>query len=129
MAHRAVERVVHEEELEHAVLGLGGDLGGGVDLHLRRALDHAARQQGRAPTGVDLDDAHAAHAHRVHARVVAEARDVDAVALGRVDDQLALVGPHRRAVDGDRDAGLRLGRGGLEVGVDGGVRHRPPPGA
>ena len=56
------------------------------------ALDHAARLQRGAPAGVDLDEAHAAHADRVHPRVVAEARDVDAVPLGGVDDQLALAG-------------------------------------
>ena len=59
----------------------------GVDLHVRRrtGIMHA-RLQRRAAAGVDLDDAHAAHADRLHARVVAEARDVDAVALGGVDD-------------------------------------------
>ena len=36
VADRAVERVVDEEELEDAVLGLLGDRGLGVDLHVRR---------------------------------------------------------------------------------------------
>src|SRR4051812_49713747 len=44
----------------------------------------------RSTTGVDVDDAHTAHPDRLHARVVAEARDEDAVLLGRGDDQLAL---------------------------------------
>jgi hypothetical protein len=38
--------------------------------------------------------------------VVAEPRDVDAVALGGVDDQLAGPGVDRLAVDGDGDGGL-----------------------
>ncbi len=124
VAHGAVERVVDQQELEHPVLGLLGDRGLGVDLHVRRALEHAARLQRRAPTGVDLDDAHAAHADGLHARVGAEVRDVDAVALRRVDDELALVRHDRCAVEGDRDAfdGRRL----LLLRA-GGVSHGPPP--
>ena len=48
VAHRAVERVVDEEELEDAVLGLLHPLALGVDIHVGRALEHAARLQGRA---------------------------------------------------------------------------------
>ena len=106
VAHRAVERVVGEQELEHAVLRL---------RHLRRTrcstvmsgvhVDHAARLQRRAATGVDLDEAHPAHADRVHPRVVAEARDVGAVPLARVDEQLALLDGDLLAVDGDRRRG------------------------
>ena len=72
--------------------------------------------QRRAATGVDLDDAHAAHADRVHPRVVAEARDVGAVALGGVDDQFVGAGVDLDPVDGDLHG--RLG---------GCVRHRRTP--
>ena len=73
----------------------------------RRTVDHARRLQRRAAAGVDLDEAHAAHADRLHPLVVAEARDVDAVALGGLDDQLALAGDDRLAVD--RQARRRSG--------------------
>ena len=111
VAHRAVERVVHEEELEHPLLRLLGDRRVGRHGHPVGALDHAGRLEGGAAAGVDLDDAHAAHAHRLHPRVVAEARDVDAAALGGVDDQLALGGLDGLAVDGDADRGRRGGVG------------------
>ena len=61
--------------------------------------DHAADAEGGAATGVDVDQAHAAHADRLHALVVAEARDVDAVALRRGDDQLARLGLDLLAVE------------------------------
>ncbi len=103
VAHGAVEWMVDEQELEHAVLGLLGDLGLGVDSHPVGHRDHARRLQCRSSTGVDLDDTHAAHAHRLHPRVVAEAGYVGAVALGRGDDELAWLGVDLLAVDGDGD--------------------------
>ena len=87
VAHRAVERVVDEQELEHAVLDR---------LHRRRSA--CARPCRRRPAwctraeaahALDLDEAHAAHADRLHALVPAEARDVDAVLLRGLDQQLA----------------------------------------
>ena len=118
VADRAVERMVQQQELEDAVLSLLGDLGFGLDLHAGRALDHAAGLQGRATTGVDLDEAHPAHADGLHALVVAEARDVGAGALGGVDEELALPGDDLMAVDLDDDA---VDRGSL------GLRHGSPP--
>ena len=110
VADRAVERVVDEEELEDAVLGLLRGRRLGVDDHAVGDRDHAARLQRRAAAGVDVDDAHAAHADRLHPRVVAEPRDEDAGPLGGVDDELALAGLDGVAVDGDRQrVGLRLG--------------------
>ena len=79
--------------------------------HAVAALDHAARLQRRAATGVDLDEAHAAHADRVHPRVVAEPGDVGAGALARVDEQLALLGDDLVAVDGDGDRACRSSMG------------------
>ena len=107
--------MVGEQELQHAVLRLLGGRRLGVDLHARGALDHAARLQRGPAAGVDLDDAHAAHADGLHPLVVAEARDVGAGALGCVDEQLALGGDDLMAVDLDGDA---VDRGGVEI------RHR-----
>jgi len=109
VAHRAVERVVDEQELQDAVLGLLRARRLGVDDHAVGDGDHARRLQRRSPAGVDVDDAHPAHADRLHPRVVAEAGDVDPGALGRVDDELALAGRDRRSVDRDRQ-GVGLGR-------------------
>ena len=44
---------------------------------------------GKPRHAFDLDQAHAAHADRLHALVPAEARDVDAVVLRGLDQQLA----------------------------------------
>ena len=90
VADRAVERVVGQQELEHAVLGLLHLVDAGDDLHALGDLDEARRLQRGAARALDLDQAHAAHADRLHARVVAKARDVGPGPLGRLDDQLAL---------------------------------------
>ena len=97
VADGAVERVVEEQELEHALLGLSGRLGLGEDLLAVGHLDEAGRLQARAPGTGDLDEAHAAHADRLHPRVVAKARDEDPGPLGRRDDELALAAPPRPA--------------------------------
>ncbi len=121
VAHRAVERVVDQQELEDAVLGLLDLVRVGGDLHARRDLDEAARlQRGTAGTA-DLDQAHPAHADRLHPRVVAEPRDERAGPLGGGDEQLTLVGARRPAVEGELDGrrvrgvpgtGVCRGRGG-----------------
>ena len=98
VADRAVERVVGQQELEHAVLGLLDLLRGGVDDHALAGLDEAGRLQRGAARALHLDQAHAAHADRLHARVVAEARDVGPGPLGRGDEQLALLGADLAAV-------------------------------
>ena len=95
VADRAVERVVGEQELEDAVLGLLHLLRVGDDVHAVVHLDVAGRLQRRAPRPVDFDEAHAAHADRLHARVVAEARHVVAGALGGFDDEFAGCGLDR----------------------------------
>ncbi len=90
VAHRAVERVVGEQQFEHAFLHPLGGLALGVDLHVRGHRHHARDGDGRAAARVALDQAHAALAHRGHAVVVAEAGDVLAGVGGGLDDQLPL---------------------------------------
>jgi hypothetical protein len=102
VAHRAVERVVDEQELDHRVLGGAHPVGLGVD-------DHAVLDRGRARglqlgDPLDLDQAHAAGADRVaELGLVAEVRDLDVAELGGVDEHRALHGLHLSAVDGQRD--------------------------
>ncbi len=116
VAHRAVERVVGEQELEHAVLGLLDLLRGGVDDHALAGLDEAGRLQGGAPRALHLDQAHAAHADGLHPRVVAEAGDVGPGALGRGDQQLALLRADLAPVERERVRPVVLGLGGQRVG-------------
>ena len=97
VAHRAVERVVDEQELENAVLRV-------LDALARRRDDHAVGHGRRARDlqaahALDLDEAHAAHAHGLHALVPAEPRDVRAVVLRDLDEQLAAWRLHLPAVD------------------------------
>ena len=118
VAHRAVERVVGQQELEHAVLRLLDPVVARVHHHAVRDLHEAGRGQRGAARPFHVDQAHAAHAHRLHAWVVAEARDVGAGTLGRRDDELALGGGDLAPVEGERDpvgrgvalARVRLGR-------------------
>ena len=107
VADGTVERVVGQQELQHPVLRLLDLLRGGVDHHPVGHRDEAGRLQRGAAGAVHLDQAHAAHAHRLHARVVAEARDVGPGPLGRGDQQLARLGRHGAPVEGD---GELLGR-------------------
>jgi hypothetical protein len=63
-----------------------------------------------------LHQAHPAHAHRLHAGVPAEARDVGAVILGRLDDQLPGRHLELSPVDRDPDRSL-MGAAPLTVDV------------
>ena len=72
-----------------------------------RVDDHAVddRRGARdlqAAHALDLDQAHAAHADRLHALVPAEPRDVGAVLLRDLDQQLTARRLHLVPVDGDR---------------------------
>ena len=104
VADGAVQGVVEEQELEHALLGLTGRLGLGEDLLAIGNLDITSRLQARASRTGDLDKAHAAHPNRLHPRVVAKARDENPGPLGGRDDELALLRFHSPPVDGDGDA-------------------------
>src|SRR5262249_27102293 len=100
VAHRAVERMVDQEELEHA---------GARRLHVRRPrrYDHAVGADGR--TGglqlrhfFDLHDAHAARAVDADARVIAVVGDRDSAFDRGLENCLAFLDSHRLAVDRQR---------------------------
>ena len=100
VADRAVERMVDEEELEHALLRLARRRRDGGDLLPVGDRHEAGRLQGGTPRPGHLDEAHPAHAHRLHPRVVAKARDVDPGALGGLDDELTVLGLNGRGRQG-----------------------------
>ncbi|UPT75250.1 MAG: hypothetical protein M0D55_05990 [Elusimicrobiota bacterium] len=97
IADRAVERVVHEVELERARLRALDGVGVGLDLE---ALAHAgAAGDLRLGRAGHLDDAHAAVAGVAERRVVTVVRNLDAGVLRRLDDELALGGLALHAVE------------------------------
>ena len=118
VAHRAVERVVEQQELEHPLAQLG-DLGDvGADHH-SLVRDRRARRL-RLGELLDVDQAHAADGDRLHLRMRAVDGDVDAE-LGRgVEHQRALRDTGFAPVDADADAAVvrLLGRRARRV------RHR-----
>src|SRR5205823_186844 len=88
-------------------------LGGGHHLLAVGDGHEAGRLQHEPARALDVHQAHAAHPDRLHPRVPAEARDVDAGPLGGGDDHLARLGLDGAAVDRDGHGlplllGLRL---------------------
>ncbi len=100
---RAVERVVDEEELEDSLLSLLDGVVLSVDHHAVGDGVGTGGDQRRSPRRLDLDQTHAAHPDGVHSGMPAEARDVGAVVLGGLDDQLALLHVVFDAIDRDGD--------------------------
>ena len=112
VADRAVERVVGEQQLKDAVLGLLHLLGLGDDDHAVAHPDEAGRSQGGAPRALDLDQAHATDPDGLHAGVVAEAWDVGPRPLRRGDDHLALARRDLSAIEREADRAVVLLRHG-----------------
>ena len=144
VADRAVERVVDEDELERRLLTLRRLRGG------RARPDHHPVRRGQRAAGLelrhtlDLDEAHAAGAHRrPEPRLVAEHRDLDPRGLRRLDEARPLRHRDVAVVDGDgdelrhappRDRGVRAsptGRGSVRARTRrrrGSARGRCAPG-
>src|SRR5438105_3226779 len=99
VANRAVERVVGEQELEHAVLS-GDDVWRvGVDDHV--GSDGCGTGGLQAGQFLDLHQAHAAGADGLQPGLVAEDRDLEPDQLGGPDEQHALRRGQLLAVDGE----------------------------
>ena len=113
VADRAVERVVHEDELERRLLALRRLRGRRTRLD-DHPVGHGQRAAGlelRHP--LDLDEAHAACADgRPEPRLVAEHRNLDPRGLRRLDEAGALRDLDLAVVDGHREE----------------LRHAPPRG-
>ena len=113
-AGQAVQRMVGDVELHHALAQLLQPLGLGVDheaLHRRRGAGSR-----RAGTAFDLDQAHPAGPERVHHVGGAEFRDLGAGFHRRAHDRGALGHRDALAIDGQRDHGLGFGARGAEIG-------------
>jgi hypothetical protein len=102
VADRTVEWVVDEQELEHPFLRVDGLLVDGVDAHVLGDRGRARREQ--LALSFDLHETHATYRNRLHAGVVAEARDEDPHLFGDVDQQTALLGLDLLPVHGELDA-------------------------
>jgi hypothetical protein len=101
VADRAVERVVDEQELHHALLRLHRLVALGAHDH---ALRHRRRAGGhRLGRFLDLDQAHAAVRCDRQLLVVAEVRDVGAALVGRVHHHAAFRNLNLLAVEFDFD--------------------------
>ena len=96
VAHRAIEGVIGEKELEDPLLCLLHRVVPGVDHHPVGDVVGARRHQHRATRPLHLDQAHSAHPDRVHPLVPAETRDVGPVVLCGLDQQRAGGGPDGR---------------------------------
>src|SRR5947209_6877452 len=102
VAHRAVERMVDQQELDDRVLRVVYTLGLGVDDH--PVLDWRRARGLELGDALDLDQAHPARPDRVaELGLVAEVGDLDVVGPGRVDQHRALGRAALAAVDGQLD--------------------------
>jgi hypothetical protein len=100
-ANRAVERVIDQQELEHALAAFDG-------FRILRVHHHAfgrRRRARRLQLGhlVDLDQADAARRVDAQAGVVAVIRDLDAGFDGGLQNRGALADGELPTVDGQRD--------------------------
>ena len=101
VADRAVQRVVDQQQLHHAVLGLVGGLRGVLGAHHHALGDGDGAAGHRLALALDLDQALPARADRVEQRVVAEPRDLHAQQFGGANHQRALGNRHLDVVDDD----------------------------
>ena len=103
VAHRAVERVVDQQQLHDPLLRLLGDRRGELGPDHHAVGDGLGAGGDRLALALHLDQALPAGAGRGQQRVVAEPRDLDAHLLGDPDQQRALGRGDLDAVDGERD--------------------------
>ena len=101
VADRAIERVVDEQELHHALLGLKCLRAPGAHDHALRDRRGAGRHRLRRL--FDVDQAHAAVRCDAELLVVAEVRDVGAGVVGGMHDHAALDNLHFLPVEFDFD--------------------------
>ena len=104
---------VGQQQFEHQLLRLDGAFAVGRDLHAR-ARGAAARRRQHA-LAADLDHAGAAVADFLEPGLVAEVRDLDAFALGDLDDRFVRAAADLAAVELEADR-RRIERGSFLAG-------------
>src|ERR1700722_5883122 len=102
VAHRAVERVVDQQQLHHPVLSLVGRFGAELGAHHHVVGHRDGARRHRFALALDLDQALAAGADRIQQRVVAEPGDLNADQLSGADHQSAFGNADFGAVYGQR---------------------------
>ncbi len=109
VAHGAIERMVDEQELDDRVLRMAHAVG--LRVHDHPVLDGRRTRGLELRHALDLDQAHAAGAHRLaQLGLVAEVGDLDVPEPGRVDQHRPFDRAHLAAVDRELDD-LLLGAG------------------
>ena len=115
VAHRAVQRVVHQQQFHDAGLRFLRHPGGELGAYHHALGAHGGTGGHRLALAFHLDQALPASADRVQQGMVAEPGNLDAEQLGRPDHQRSLRHGHLEAVDGNGhgvDGHGRAGRAG-----------------
>ena len=126
VTHRAVQRVVHQQQLHDATLGLLRHGRAELGAHHHALGAHGGARGQRLALAFHVDQALAAGADRVEQRMVAEPGDLDAEQLGGPDHQRALGHGDLEAVDRDGHGVNGRGRAGPAGCLHG---HRLPASA
>jgi hypothetical protein len=101
VAHWAVERMIRKQQLEHTLLGFLDALGLGINNLTFCNGRHARHHHHRSAWTDNFNETLAAHAHRLHARVIAKAWNEIVRAVCRSNDHLALACSNDFAINGD----------------------------
>ena len=100
VAHRAIERMIDQQQFHDATLRFARDLRRHLSAH-HHALGHGRRTgRQRLALPLDIDQTLAAGTHRIEQRVIAESRNLYAHQLGRANHQRALGNTDLVVVDG-----------------------------
>ena len=122
IAHRAVQRMVDQQQLHHAVLRGVGNRRGALGAHHHALGDGGGAAGQRLVLPFDLDQALPAGPHRFEQRMVAEPGNLDTDHFSGPDHQGALGNREAGVVDGDGDQLDCRRRSGI-----GRPRHAPTP--
>ena len=109
---RAVEGMVEEEELHHALLGMIGHLRCALGAHHHAFGNRDGACRLRLDLAFDLNETHAAGGHRIQQGMVAKARNLDAHEFRDSNHERAFGDPHLNVVKGECHQVRRRHRGG-----------------
>ena len=103
VADRAIERMISEQQLEHAFLGFLDAFGLGINNLALCNWRHARHHHHWTAWANNFNETLAAHAHRFHAWVITKARNEIVCAVGCRNDHLTFACSNDFAVDSDAD--------------------------